>query len=227
MTVAGRLRCAPAPFRLSARYGPYSQQGKIVADTALRLLEQWRAGSQEAARQLFHLYVGRLTALARSRLSPKLARRFDAEDVVQSAYRSFFAAARGNAYDLKHGGDLWQLLVAITLHKLQNKVHHHKAKKRAFGAERSFGSEDSLLGINAQRLAQGPSPGEAVALVDELEHIMKSLEPVPRRVLELRLQGYGHYEIATQVGRSVPTVRRILDRCKARLTSSQGDSSLG
>ena len=43
---------------------------------------------------LFNRYAGRLTALARLRLSHAVAARVDAEDVVQSAYRSFFVLAR-------------------------------------------------------------------------------------------------------------------------------------
>jgi hypothetical protein len=58
-------------------------------------------------------YANRLIALARSRLSSKLAGRIDPEDVVQSVYRSFFAEARAGRYHLDRGGDLWRLLVAM------------------------------------------------------------------------------------------------------------------
>ena len=196
-----------------------------MGDAAKQLIARWRAGSQEAAQELFRMFAGRLTALARSRLSPKLARRLDPEDVVQSAYRSFFAATRDQAFDLEHGGDLWQFLVAITLHKLKHQVQRHTAKKRDVGAERGLSSEGALLGISAERLAQGPSPLEAAALVDELEDIMRNLEPLPRRILELRLQGYGDYEIAHQIGRSVPTGRRVLGRFKVQFARWHAECS--
>src|SRR4051795_8567078 len=100
-------------------------------DVALQLLERWRAGDQRAATELYERYAGRLIALARSRLSGKLAARFDPEDVVQSVCRSFFARARDGRLVVGQTDDLWQLLVAITLHKLRRQVKHHQVGKRA------------------------------------------------------------------------------------------------
>src|SRR5579884_576430 len=59
------------------------------------LLDLWRAGSEEAARQLFERYTDRLIALARGHIDQRLARRVDPEDITQSAFRTFFRRARG------------------------------------------------------------------------------------------------------------------------------------
>src|SRR6516165_5313580 len=87
---------------------------------------QHRSASQGAAGanadELFRRYAGRLIALARSRLPRKLGQHVDPEDVVHSAYRSFFSAARDGRYDARQGNDLWQLLVTFTLHKLYRQV---------------------------------------------------------------------------------------------------------
>jgi RNA polymerase sigma-70 factor (ECF subfamily) len=194
-------------------------------DIAIKLVARWRAGDAEAADELFQRYAGRLIALARTRLSAKLAGRVDPEDIVQSAYRSFFAGARSGGYDLQHGGDLWGLLVAITLHKLQDQVRHHTSHKRSVNSERTFGSEDSLLGIQASLLAPGPSPVEALALVEQLERVMSGLEPLQRRMLELRLQGFNLEEIAADTRLSRRTVRRVLERIKQQL--ERGDAASG
>lgn len=93
--------------------------------------EPVRQGDERAAEQLFAQYVGRLTALARARLSPRLSARTDPEDVVLSAYRSFFVAAREGQFTLARSGDLWRLLVAITLHKLYRQVRRHEAASRS------------------------------------------------------------------------------------------------
>jgi RNA polymerase sigma-70 factor (ECF subfamily) len=177
-----------------------------VDDASVKLLAQWRTGDERAADELFRRYANRLIAMARSRLSPKLARRLDPEDVVQSAYRSFFAGARDGQFDIQRGGDVWKLLVAIVLHKLRNQAKHHTAAKRSIAAEQPFGSEDSLLGMQAAVIAESPTPLTALALVDELEHVMRDLEPEGRRILELRLQGHTQYEISNQTGRSVASV---------------------
>jgi RNA polymerase sigma-70 factor (ECF subfamily) len=196
-------------------------------DVSINLMMRWQAGDQQAASELFARYADRLIALARGRLSAQLARRVDPEDVVQSAYRSFFAGAREGQYDLQRGGDMWRLLVAITLHKLQDQVKHHTAGKRSIRAEQNFGSEDSLLGIQPHLLAQAPDPVAAVALVDEVEQLMRRLEPLQRRMLELRLQGHNLYEIAEQTQRSLSTVCRVLDRVKEQIEQAharRGDS---
>lgn len=86
-----------------------------MADNSNHLVARWQQGDQTAAAELFQRYASRLIALARSQLSVKLAQRVDPEDVVQSVYRSFFVDARNGRYDFQHGGDLWRLLVTMTL----------------------------------------------------------------------------------------------------------------
>jgi DNA-directed RNA polymerase specialized sigma24 family protein len=103
------------------------------------------------------------------------------------------------------------------LHKLQHQVRRNTAEKRTAAREQHFGSEDSLLGVQSHLAAEGPSPAEAAALVDELERVMRGLEPVHRQMVELRLQGYNHEEIATQTRRSECTVRRVLKSLKQQL----------
>jgi RNA polymerase sigma factor (sigma-70 family) len=173
-----------------------------------RLVARWRQGDQDAARELFERYADRLIALARGRLSTRLAQRIDPEDVVQSVYRSFFADTREGRYHLERGGDLWRLLVTITLHKLSDQVRHNSSQKRAAQREQQLGSGPTHL--QAHLLAQGPTPLEAALLSDELEHIMASLDPRERRILQARLQGCTLDEIAAQVGCGERTVRYFL-----------------
>ncbi|MBY0524336.1 MAG: sigma-70 family RNA polymerase sigma factor [Gemmataceae bacterium] len=179
---------------------------------------------QKLAEELFRRYSDRLIALARTRLSDKVNARIDPEDVVQSAYRSFFAGARNGRYALEVGGDVWLLLVAITVHKLQDQVRKHTAGKRSVNREQNFSSEDSLLGLQAEGLAREPSPVEALSLVEEVEQLMRALTPLERQMVELRLQGGNLRDIAAATNRSVPTVRRLLDRIKDQLRQQHGDS---
>jgi RNA polymerase sigma-70 factor (ECF subfamily) len=148
-------------------------------------------------------------------LSAKLAQRFDPEDVVQSAYRSFFAGAREGRYDLPRGGNLWHLLVSITLHKLHKQVRRNTARKR--DTFRQQCPEEGLGGIPADLLSLEPSPLEAVALVDEVSHAMSRFTPLQRQVFELRLQGHSVPEIAAAAQRGEATVHRVLNQIKEQL----------
>jgi RNA polymerase sigma factor (sigma-70 family) len=193
-----------------------------MADAAsLQLVARWRTGDQQAASELFHRYSDRLVSLARSGMSAKLSQRIDPEDVVQSVYRSFFLNARDDRFDLQRGGDLWRLLVAITLHKLQDQVERHLAKKRSVKVELSFGHEAALHGIQADVFSRDPSPIEAVGLAEELEQVMCQQLPLHRRILELRLQGHNHEEIAADTRCSQRTVIRVLKRIKQQLEQLQ------
>src|SRR5262249_29880418 len=124
------------------------------------LVARWREGDQQAAEELFRRYAERLIALARSRLSAKLARRIDPEDVVQSVYRSFFTDSREGRYDLQRGGDLWRLLVAITLHKLHDQIRRNTRGKRTVEREQNLGTDEVWLGMLPHSLAHEPSPVE-------------------------------------------------------------------
>jgi RNA polymerase sigma factor (sigma-70 family) len=189
-----------------------------VAETADdHLLARWQNGDQQAAAELFSRYADRLIALARSRLSEKLARRVDPEDAVHSAYRSFFADVREGRYQVERGGDLWQLLVMITLHKVQHQVERHSSKKRALDREEFYGSEDSLVAFQQAIKTREPSPMAALALSEQVEQLMQPLDASQRRMLELRLQGYNLEEIAAACRCSEATVRRLLDRVKRQL----------
>ena len=200
----------------------YAMLGEeMTASTPAELVARWRQGDQQAAAELFQRHVHRLVALAQARLSAKMAQRIDPEDVVQSAYRSFFAGTRDGRYDLQRGGDLWQLLVTITLHKLQNQVRHNLAQKRAMDQEQSIDQPRDLCESPAPMLAQEPSPLEAVTLIDEVEHLMRSLDSNQRQILQLRLQGHDLREIANQTQCSHRTVCRVLERVRGQLEQAQ------
>jgi len=184
---------------------------------AEELLVRWRRGDQNAAAELYHRYARHLIALARSRLSTEAARRIDPEDVVQSVYRSFFVAARDGHYQIHNGDGLWYLLVTITMNKLRDQIERLGTRKRAMQRERSFGSEESLFGIEGQRFARDPSPAEAAALIEQLEQVMRALEPVQCRMFEMRLQGHSVADIAVATQRCEQTVRRLLGKIKAQL----------
>jgi eukaryotic-like serine/threonine-protein kinase len=178
-----------------------------VEETSAELLERHRQGDARATEALFARYVERLTEMVRWQIAPRLRRRLDPEDAVHSAYRSFFARASQGRFVLERSGDLWKLLVTITLNKLRRQIAHHDAGKRAVRAQRSLHEAMSID-------AAGPSPLEALAAADQLEALMAQLSPLQRHVLELRLQECSWDEIAAATGRSERTVRRALEEVR-------------
>ena len=173
---------------------------------------RYRTGDDTAAEELFARYFDRLTLLARSRLSPRIARRTDPEDIVLSVYRSFFIDARAGRFTLSRGGDLWRLLATITKHKLLRQARYHGAERRSVDLESTLDRDEAGCCFIRGR---EPTPEDAVALADELEWILSRLDPFGRRVLELRMQGEQLSEIADDTERSERTVRRTLGQIRA------------
>lgn len=191
------------------------------------LLDRWTRGSQSAADELFRRYVGRLTALARGRISPRLKRRLDPEDVAHSAYRSFFVRARTGRVTLEHSGALWRLLVAIALNKLHRQVLHHRARKRSMDREQSFTSVIDEPEGTRQINGRPATAEEAAAVAEQFEIFLSELSPIERRILELRMQDFPQTEIAGLVCRSERTVRRILQELQQRLEWRLLESEVG
>jgi RNA polymerase sigma-70 factor (ECF subfamily) len=193
-----------------------SQRRDISALTSAQLLAGHEAGDAAATNELYNRYVDQLIRLARRRLAPQLARRLDPEDVVQSAYRSFFAAAGEGRFVLERSGDLWRLLTSITLNKLYRQVERNTAQKRDVGQERRLTTGDSC-DFAVQVASREPSAGEAAALTDEVELVMRDFEPLHREMIQMRLQGYLVEEIARETARTQRTVLRVLERVRQRL----------
>ena len=194
-------------------------------EDSVHLFSRWKEGDEGAAEEIFERYLHRLSALAKNRLSQKMQRRVDAEDVVQSAYRTFFRNAREDRYELSRSGDLWRLLAAITVNKTLRQVEFHRAAKRSVNHEAALPTDDNAAKQAMQSFAREPTAEEELALADEIEAFMRPLNPLDRQVLNMRLQDFDSEEIATAIGRSTRTVRRILERLKSALTVHFQDST--
>lgn len=184
---------------------------------SLRLLIGCKDGDEDAAWQLYERYVKRLVGLARSRISRKLTARVDAEDVVQSVYRSFFRNAQKGRYELEQPGDLWRLLASITVNKVRDQTKRHTQQKRSVDREAGPGDDEELAVTFQSLIADEPSPEAALILIEEVEKVMSQLDETQRRILELRLQGHIVEDIAGLAGCSERTVRRKLERIEAIL----------
>jgi len=177
------------------------------------LIDLWRQGDEEAARQIVDRYVDRLLALSRRHISQRLASRVDPEDIVQSVFRTFFCRLKQGRFVFAEQDDLCKLLVRITLHKTLRQVAFHKAAKRDPSQETSQGEHhrEELLAL----LDQEPTPEATVAFLDQLEHFLSLLGPEQRQILELRLQGYSNEEIAQRLGLYDRKIRRVIEGIRA------------
>jgi RNA polymerase sigma-70 factor (ECF subfamily) len=182
-----------------------------AAEPVADLLQRCQAGDPEAAQQLFACYAQRLARVADQHLGRKVAVREDAEDVVQSVFRTFFRRAAAGEFRVDRADQLWNLLVTITLRKTSTRGRYHTAERRDVGAEEP--SDAGLL----RALAKQPGPAEAAELVDLVQVLLRGLAPVYYQILDLRMQGVPVAEIAPALNLSRQSVYRALGLLGHRL----------
>src|SRR5437879_5530378 len=121
------------------------------------LIAALRAGNESAARELFDRYCERLMRLARRRIGHQMLRRVDPEDVIQSAFRTFFVRIRNDEFTFEGANDLFKLLVRLTVRKTLRQIAFHRAAKRnpEKEAQQSSDPDHDLL---LELVASGPPP---------------------------------------------------------------------
>lgn len=195
-------------------------------DSFAALMVRLRSGEDAAAREVFVRFAARLAGLARVHLDSRLAVKVDPEDVVQSAYKSFFVRQRDGQLDVGTWDGLWGVLTLITLRKCADRAAYYRADKRDVARETPGGSsEDSVPAMIDLALDREPRPEEAVELAEVVDALFRSLDdPDERSILELSLQGHTAAEISEKLGRAERSVRRLRERVKARLERMQADA---
>jgi RNA polymerase sigma-70 factor, ECF subfamily len=173
------------------------------------LLRRFQGGDDDAATALYQRYARRLEALARKQTGAELASRFDADDVVQSVFRTFFRRAAAGLYEVPPGDELWRLLLVLALHKVRDFAVHHRAQKR--DVTRTWG----VTPQQADLAASDQVGYDALRMV--IDELIVTLPEANRQIIELRIEGHEVKEIAERTGRSNRTVERTLQNFRTAL----------
>jgi RNA polymerase sigma factor (sigma-70 family) len=173
-------------------------------------------GSQDAASQLFERYAERLIRLASAKMSKQLQRKVDPDDVVQSAFRSFFVRAQKGDCTVTKPGDLWGLLVAFTYNKIRKQVQHYAAQRRDYRREHGLSDEGVAI------LRSAPSAQAAAILIEELRRFLAAVKPEHRRILELYLQGNSYTAISAETKWTTTRVGQIVREYQKKLLKQCG-----
>ena len=187
-----------------------------VQPTAAELVQRWRDGDDSAATQLHERYVDRLITLIGRHIARRFQGRFDADDVAQSVFGSFFRRTREGQFEFDNDEAFWKLLLTIGLNKVRKKVCFNEAEKRDPARERRPADSSEVQSFLAECLSRDPSVVELATLADLLEAVVRELEPEERSVIALRIEGYSQPEIAAKLGMGERTVRRLFARIRDR-----------
>lgn len=187
-----------------------------VEDDWGTLIAGLRAGERRAERAFWERFGTGLHTLAAARLSSQLRQRVSPEDIVQSVCRTFLRRAREGEFVLEDAQHLWRLLCAIALTKAREQARFHGRQRRALGLDVAL---DGLT--DAAELAAGePAADEALGVAEAFEALLTGLDDEQRAMVVLKIQDKTNDEIAAQLGCSERTVRRLIERVRAQLTSA-------
>lgn len=181
---------------------------------SVRWLQKLAAGDDRVVAEFLEAYGPPLERIAGDRMSPALARRVGTDDVLQSVCRTFFRRAQSGEFTLPDRDSLWRLLCAITLNKVRRQARVH-------GAVRRGGLRDTVGEAGDRAAGQAPSrevpPDQALVFADQLAFLIESLGETEGRLLQLKMDGHSHAEIAERLNCTERTVGRLLVRCQQRL----------
>jgi RNA polymerase sigma factor (sigma-70 family) len=173
------------------------------------------ANDSRAAELVFRRFSEQLIALARKKLNWKLRRKLDPEEVMQSALRSFFRMQAQGAVAFHNWDALWGLLHMITLRKCGHQIRHYRAACRDIDREMPHQSDDhdgDSARADWEAVSREPSPEQAAIMVETVEELLRPLNERDQQIARLALQGCTAPEISLEIGRSVRTVTRVLNR---------------
>jgi RNA polymerase sigma-70 factor (ECF subfamily) len=174
-----------------------------------------RAGDDAAARAVFRRFAERLIGVAHHHIAGRLRHRIDPEDVVQSAFKSFFVRQQADTLEVRDWDSLWGLLALITVRKCVKRVEHEQAQCR--DARREVHLPGGASAPDRSLMDREPSPEEAVMLAEVVEELLGEFDAADRAVIELSLQGCGTLEVSERLGRAERTVRRLRERARSLL----------
>jgi RNA polymerase sigma-70 factor, ECF subfamily len=216
----GRLHC-----RLLTRNADQGDSPMSVHDSFDALQARLKAGDADAAAEIFHRYARRLIALAREHLSRQLQQKVDPEDVLQSAFRTFFRRQACGEFELQDWDNLWALLSVITLRKCGHQAEYYLAMCRDVKREKAPAlAGDSMAQCEA--IAREPTPVEAVMLAETVQFLLERMMEQDREVVSLRLQDYSAEEIAASLGRPLRSVYRALERARKCLRELHAEEAM-
>lgn len=161
-------------------------------------------GGHPLFERVYDEYYAPLVKLAGRLLRPRLRRRVDADDIVQSAFRSVFGRIAEGDCRFDHSRALRGYLLKVTLNKARSRANSHLAQKRDVTNEIDWSDGMPVASANS-------SPDTTAAFADELRFLTSGFTQRDLQVLGLCLEGHTTAEIARAVGCSRWTVRRVLD----------------
>jgi len=178
--------------------------------TITAFFNKLQLGEHHAAEPLWDAFFPRLLRLARRTVSTSQLQAVDADDIVQSAFVTFWQQTEKGDFGTDLDRDqLWKLLATITVRKALGQLRRENARKRGGGAV----TAESALRADGDRPFKLDQTFGQIATQDfdlMCEERLLSLDEDVRAVAILKLTGRTNSEIASELSCTVRRVERKL-----------------
>ena len=172
------------------------------------LLDQVRAGSEQAAWDLFEQFNQPILRVVRRRLPEELRGKFDSVDFVQATWASIFAH-RSRMVDFDHAGQFVAYVGKIAANKIGMEIRRRMTgKKYPVQTERPLTNESTTTDPPDLKA----SPSQIAIARERWSHLLKNRSPHHQEMIRMRFAGHTYQEIADQLGFDERTVRRVMER---------------
>ncbi len=192
-------------------------------DPVTQWIDGLKAGDDAAVADLWNRYFDRLVHLARQRLGTTPRRVADEEDVAVSVFRCLCAGAEhGRLAEIADRGDLWRVLVTMTLRKTIDQQRRLAGKKRGSGKVRG---ESVFLRRSGEEASPGlqqfggdiQTPQMMAIIEEEGQRLLEALEDEKLQQIALwKLEGFTNDEIAEKLSLTTRSIERKLQRIREK-----------
>ncbi len=142
--------------------------------STLDLVQRTQAGDRAAREALFARYEGRVLAIARVRLSARLRRRLESQDILQEALLE--AVGSLERFEMRDDSSLIRWLAVLVERRVSARAREADALKRG-----------DAVALAVEPAGGAPEPAEAAGGREERELVQEALAALPERTRELVL----------------------------------------
>ncbi|MFT5287926.1 MAG: RNA polymerase sigma-70 factor (ECF subfamily) [Planctomycetota bacterium] len=195
-------------------------------EDSLVLLNQAKAGDDDAMNRLLGRYQERLRRIVRVRMGPGIGQYLESMDIVQGTNQ--VAWRKLASIEVRGSGSILNWLARVAERQIQDAITHRQAEKRDWRREVNMqGGDDSSNGGLGDKLegdaSQPPDAAERAELPEIIDKALSELSETHREAIVLRDYCGGEWdEIATTLDKTVPAVRELHRRARLKLALKLG-----
>lgn len=179
------------------------------------ILERAKSGDGEALEALLQDHLQGLRAFVRLKSGRLLRQKESHSDLVQSVCREALRDLGDVRCADEAGFRHW--LYSLALNKVLHRAEYHAAQRR----DPARVEDGADMGQLIRGYAGLHTPSQHVSAAEEIQRIETAIDQLSEEqrevLIQARLVGRSHEEIAADLGKSETAVRKILSRARARL----------